>query len=161
MIGRGRLRTGQTHHGPGTWDRGLLVLVVLLTFVPAPARAQRPDVELKGITVVGVVIEDLSSQSVACGLNRESIQAMIHLANKPPVVVIAPDRRREGTNGLLVSPAGLIDYEYGPESSVRHAERGARAGAGVEIVRSKAIGLDLDLPEDLDLLGGLKGLKLE
>jgi hypothetical protein len=50
-------------------------VVVLLALGAAPAWAQRPDVELKGITVVGVVVEDLSSQAVACGLNRESIQA--------------------------------------------------------------------------------------
>jgi len=77
------------------------------------------------------------------------------------VVVIAPDRREDGTNGLLVNPAGLIEYGYGPGSNRCHAERAAEAGARVEIVPSKNIGLDLDLPEDLELVGGLAGLGLE
>jgi len=45
------------------------------TLVASPAFAQRPDVELKGITVIGVVVEDLSAQAAACGLNRDTIQA--------------------------------------------------------------------------------------
>jgi len=94
-------------------------------------------------------------------ITAADIKKMLTRGKKAPVVVIAPDRRKDGTNALLVNPAGLIDYEYGPESSMRHAERGAKAGAEVAIVRSKAIGLDLDLPEDLELVGGLKGLKLE
>jgi 2-phospho-L-lactate guanylyltransferase (CobY/MobA/RfbA family) len=77
------------------------------------------------------------------------------------VVVIAPDRRENGTNGLLVNPAGLIEYGYGPGSNRRHAERAAEAGARVEVIPSKTIGLDLDLPEDLEMVGGLKGLNLE
>jgi 2-phospho-L-lactate guanylyltransferase len=94
-------------------------------------------------------------------ITAADVKKLLARGKTPPVVVIAPDRRKDGTNGLLVNPAGLIDYEYGPESSLRHAERGAQAGARVEIVPSKNIGLDLDLPEDLELVGGLKGLKLE
>ncbi len=89
------------------------------------------------------------------------LKALLKRGQKPPVVVIAPDRRGNGTNGLLVNPAGLIEYGYGPGSNHRHAERAAEAGARVEILTSERIGLDLDLPEDLELLGGLKGLKLE
>jgi 2-phospho-L-lactate guanylyltransferase len=79
----------------------------------------------------------------------------------PPVLVIVPDRRADGTNALLVNPAGLIDYEYGPESSQRHAERGEKAGGQVKIIHSKTIGLDLDLPEDMEMVGGMKGLGIE
>jgi hypothetical protein len=52
-----------------------LAAFVLFTLVASPAFAQRPDVELKGITVVGVVVEDLSPQAAACGLNHDTIQA--------------------------------------------------------------------------------------
>jgi 2-phospho-L-lactate guanylyltransferase len=94
-------------------------------------------------------------------ITAAEVNRLLSRGKKAPVVVIVPDRRKDGTNGLLVNPAGLIDYEYGPQSSMRHAERGAKAGAEVAIVRSKAIGLDLDLPEDLEMVGGLKGLNLE
>src|SRR5512133_384912 len=56
-------------------------------------------------------------------IDPESIRTMIQRANKPPVVVVAPDRRRDGTNGLLISPAGLIDFQYGSGSFMRHVEQ--------------------------------------
>ncbi len=40
-----------------------------------PARPQQPDAELKGITTLGVVVEDLTSQAAACGLRQEPIEA--------------------------------------------------------------------------------------
>jgi len=94
-------------------------------------------------------------------ITAADVRKLLKRGQKPPVVVIAPDRREDGTNGLLVNPAGLIEYGYGPGSNHIHAERAAEAGARVEIVPSKAIGLDLDLPEDLELVGGLAGLGLE
>jgi 2-phospho-L-lactate guanylyltransferase len=74
------------------------------------------------------------------------------------VVVIVPDRRKDGTNGLLVNPAGLIEYGYGIGSFQRHCERIIAAGAAMKIFHSKIIGIDLDLPEDLELLGGIDKL---
>ncbi len=94
-------------------------------------------------------------------ITAADIKKLLERGKKPPVVVIIPDRRENGTNGLLVNPAGLIEYGYGPGSNYRHAERAAEAGARVELIPSKTIGLDLDLPEDLELVGGLKGLNLE
>ena len=80
---------------------------------------------------------------------------------KPPVVVISPDRRLDGTNCLFINPAGLIQYGFGPGSFQRHCARATDAGARLEVVLSDRFGLDLDLPEDLEMVGGLKGLKLE
>lgn len=94
-------------------------------------------------------------------ITAANVKKLLGRGKKPPVVVIAPDRRENGTNGLFVNPAGLIEYGYGPGSNHCHAERAAEAGAHVEIVLSKTISLDLDLPEDLELVGGLAGLKLE
>lgn len=86
----------------------------------------------------------------------DDIRQVLQLGSEPPVVVISPDRREEGTNALFVNPAGLLDYAYGAGSNRRHAERAAAAGARVEIITSPSIGLDLDLPEDLQALGGLE-----
>ncbi len=84
------------------------------------------------------------------------IKAILKRGNKPAVVVIAPDRRQDGTNGLFVNPAGLIDYGYGPGSFKRHSDKAELAGARLEVIHSKILGLDLDLPEDLELLGGIE-----
>jgi 2-phospho-L-lactate guanylyltransferase len=94
-------------------------------------------------------------------ITAADVRKLLQRGKNPPVVVIAPDRRDNGTNGLLVNPAGLIEYGYGLGSNHRHAERASEAGARVEIIPSETIGLDLDLPEDLELVGGLAGLKLE
>lgn len=91
----------------------------------------------------------------------DDIRQVIRAGQQPPVVVIAPDRREDGTNALFVNPAGLLEYAYGPQSSRLHAERALQAGARVEFIRSPSLGLDLDLPEDLELIGGLAALNLE
>ena len=75
---------------------------------------------------------------------------MLERAADPPVVVVAPDRHREGTNALLICPVGLIDYEFGPNSFQRHCACAAAAGARLEVVDLPSLALDMDLPEDLD-----------
>lgn len=85
-------------------------------------------------------------------LTAKDVHAMLEHAEDPPVVVVAPDRRREGTNALLVSPVGLIDYEFGPGSFQRHCERAQKAGARLEICELPSLSLDMDLPEDLEVM---------
>jgi len=85
-------------------------------------------------------------------LTRDDILALVERATNPPVVVIAPDRHGKGTNALLMSPAGLIEYDFGPGSFQRHCERTKNVGARLEIVNLPSLELDLDLPEDLELV---------
>ena len=94
-------------------------------------------------------------------MTREDVLALVERATKPPVVVIAPDRREEGTNALLICPAGLIEYDFGPGSYKRHCERARKAGARLEVVNLPSLSLDLDLPEDLDMVIEHEGLKFE
>src|SRR6266540_7490480 len=94
-------------------------------------------------------------------ISREDILVIIDRAGKPPVVVIAPDRRGKGTNALLMSPAGLIEYDFGEDSFARHCARAKKAEARLEIVELPTLGLDLDLPEDLELVKNLEFLKIE
>ena len=85
-------------------------------------------------------------------VSRDDILTLIGRAGEPPVVVIAPDRHGSGTNALLISPAGLIEYDFGENSFQRHCQRAKDAGARLEIVDLPTLGLDLDLPEDLELV---------
>lgn len=82
-------------------------------------------------------------------ITTEDIRTMLDCAHDPPVVVVAPDRRREGTNALLVCPVGIIEYEYGPGSFQRHCELAQQAGARLEVCELPSLALDMDLPEDL------------
>jgi 2-phospho-L-lactate guanylyltransferase len=81
----------------------------------------------------------------------EDIEGMLELATHPPVVVIAPDRHRDGSNILLVRPPGLIPYRYGRGSFERHAAEAEAIGVDVHIYESPTLALDVDVPEDLDL----------
>ena len=85
-------------------------------------------------------------------LTPEDVAAVLKRATDPPVVVIAPDRHHRGTNALLLSPTDLIEYDFGVNSFSRHCERARVAGARLEIVDLPSLALDLDLPEDLELI---------
>ena len=89
-------------------------------------------------------------------ISREDVLTLIDHAADPPVVVIAPDRHNTGTNALLISPAGLIEYDFGENSFQRHCQRVEATGARLEIVNIPTLGLDLDLPEDLELVRKLE-----
>jgi 2-phospho-L-lactate guanylyltransferase len=85
-------------------------------------------------------------------ITTEDIKGMLAKVGEPPVVVLAPDRHRQGTNAMLVCPTGLIEYQYGPGSFQRHCELAKTVGARLEICEFKSLSLDLDLPEDLSAL---------
>ena len=53
---------------------------------------------------------------------------------------------------MLVRPPGLIPYQYGPGSFQRHIDEAERIGVSPQIYHSETIGLDVDVPEDLDPL---------
>lgn len=89
-------------------------------------------------------------------ITREDIQALLDRAVKPPVVVIAPDRHGKGTNALLIAPAGLIEYDFGENSFQLHSEQAKKAGARLEVVNLPSLGLDLDMPEDFELIKTLE-----
>jgi 2-phospho-L-lactate guanylyltransferase len=82
-------------------------------------------------------------------ITTEDVQVMLERVGEPPVVVVAPDRHCKGTNAMLVCPAGLIEYEYGPDSFEKHCARAKEAEARLEICELPSLSLDLDMPEDL------------
>ncbi|HSK66476.1 MAG TPA: 2-phospho-L-lactate guanylyltransferase [Anaerolineales bacterium] len=89
-------------------------------------------------------------------ITREDVLTLIQHADDPPVVVIAPDRHGKGTNALLMSPSGLIEYDFGEDSFQRHCDRVRASGARLEIVDLPSLGLDLDIPEDLEIIRNLE-----
>jgi 2-phospho-L-lactate/phosphoenolpyruvate guanylyltransferase len=86
-------------------------------------------------------------------INSKDISILLNLGKNPPVVVIAPDRRKNGTNGLFISPVGIMDLSFGPGSFNLHCERAKFAGAKLKIANSPGLEFDLDLPEDLEKIG--------
>lgn len=86
-------------------------------------------------------------------ISEEDIKKLLELAEgHRRVVVITPDRHKNGTNALYFSPIGLISYRYGKGSFDLHCKQALEAGARLEICELPSIELDLDLPEDLELV---------
>lgn len=85
-------------------------------------------------------------------INSFDVEKMLDLTNKSPVVVIAPDRHRKGTNALYVSPPGAIAYKFGDNSFYAHCANAQNARIDVRIAEISSLALDLDLPEDLELV---------
>jgi 2-phospho-L-lactate/phosphoenolpyruvate guanylyltransferase len=65
-------------------------------------------------------------------------------------MVIAPDGQEQGTNALLVRPPGALRYQFGPGSFQRHCQQARKRGLAWHIDRSARLGLDVDLPADLE-----------
>jgi 2-phospho-L-lactate guanylyltransferase len=84
-------------------------------------------------------------------LDLADLKQMLGLGQNSPSVVIAPCRRTDGTNALLLHPPGLIDTHFGPDSFAEHQRAARKVGLQPVIYRSPALALDIDLPEDLVL----------
>ena len=65
-----------------------------------------------------------------------------------PLVAIVPDRHGRGTNALLLSPPGVIEFCFGGDSKEAHLGAARAAGARVEVLDGP-LSLDIDTPEDL------------
>lgn len=64
-------------------------------------------------------------------------------------VVIVPDRHDDGTNVLSVPTRSEFRFQYGPGSFRRHLTEAERLGLAPRIVRDRALGWDVDVPDDL------------
>lgn len=82
-------------------------------------------------------------------LTAHDIESLIDLACEPACLVIAPDRRDEGTNALLLRPPHVIQPAFGPSSFEAHEARATAAGLPVHVYRSPTLALDIDRPSDL------------
>ena len=102
-----------------------------------------------GVTRMQMVSSDLPL------LQPEDLQC---LAAAPPAgaVAIAPDRRRQGTNGICLPAAMEFDFSFGPDSFQRHLDRMKQLDIRSAIVERVGLAFDVDMPEDLAELRALE-----
>jgi 2-phospho-L-lactate guanylyltransferase len=67
-------------------------------------------------------------------------------------VTIVSDRAGGGTNALLLAPPDAIEPGFGPGSFARHRERCEQARADWHSEPLPGLLLDIDTPEDLEVL---------
>ena len=77
------------------------------------------------------------------------VDALVHGHRQ---VTLLPDERREGTNGLICSPPGVIAFAFDGRSFKPHAQRALAAGIRPRILPVSGFSLDLDRPRDLAAL---------
>lgn len=87
------------------------------------------------------------------------LDAIAQLGAKDGTVVLAPDRRRVGTNALYLRPPDLLPFRFGPDSRREHTTEAESRGLRVEIYQGVGTTFDLDLPEDLDVIAGLAEIR--
>jgi 2-phospho-L-lactate/phosphoenolpyruvate guanylyltransferase len=85
-------------------------------------------------------------------LTPQDVVDLIGKRTQPPMVVIAPDRRRGGTNMMYIDPADLINFSFGQDSFAKHCVLAKSMGAEVIVYENERIALDLDVPEDYEIL---------
>ena len=106
-----------------------------------------------GATLVLMDRQVISKQRVADHgevlTGKREVNAMLDLATRPQCVVIAPDRREEGTNALLVRPPNAIAFAYGASSFDAHRRQAQERSIPIAVYRSPTLALDLDVPDDL------------
>jgi 2-phospho-L-lactate/phosphoenolpyruvate guanylyltransferase len=66
--------------------------------------------------------------------------------------VIVPAYDRRGSNCILRRPASIIPLRFGNDSFLPHCEAMKRTGKELVILEMSGIGLDVDNPQELDLL---------
>ena len=64
-------------------------------------------------------------------------------------IAIAPDRLRQGTNGLGMDVSLEFRFFFGADSYALHREEAKRLGLQAQIVESVGLGFDVDQPEHL------------
>ena len=84
-------------------------------------------------------------------INTDLVQDLAGRLTKENQMIIVPDRRDDGTNSLLLSPPSRMQFQFGLGSFRRHIALAKMLGLNVDVVRIPELGLDLDLPEDLEV----------
>jgi 2-phospho-L-lactate/phosphoenolpyruvate guanylyltransferase len=73
-----------------------------------------------------------------------------------PIAVVVPDHRNDGTPVLSLPAAAPFAFLYGPGSAARHVAEATRCGLDVRVLRDPALGFDVDIEDDLQLLDALR-----
>jgi 2-phospho-L-lactate guanylyltransferase len=78
------------------------------------------------------------------------VRGLAELAEGTEDVVLAPDRKDDGTNVLALPAVVGFRFSYGPGSFARHRAEADRLGLTARVVRDDRFAWDVDLPADLD-----------
>ncbi|MEP7158571.1 MAG: 2-phospho-L-lactate guanylyltransferase [Chloroflexota bacterium] len=125
-------------------------------------RAAAAAATAAGATALLILPADLPLLDVvALDSLLDAADAALAAGDGRPIVVIAPADARGGTNALLLSPADVIEPQFGEASLEAHLRAAAVADASVQLVIEPALGFDLDTPDDLERLDSATLMTIE
>lgn len=84
-------------------------------------------------------------------ISGRNLDEAASLAGSEGTVVLTPSSDG-GTNILVQRPPGVLRLSYGPGSFRRHLEDALRLGLRVRVYRAAEAEIDIDKPEDLELV---------
>jgi len=85
-------------------------------------------------------------------VRAEDVDAVLATALESPCALLVPSRDGSGTNAIIRTPPTVFPSRFGPGSLALHKTEAFRAGAACLVVENQRIALDIDQPEDLDVL---------
>jgi len=112
----------------------------------AAVAAAQARARAEGIDVFATIPGDVPCVTAA------EVDALIGAVAAAPAVVFVPSRSELGTNGVALSPPDALPLRFGEPSFANHLAAARAAGIEPRIVRLPGMALDVDGPEDLDLL---------
>jgi len=89
-------------------------------------------------------------------LAPEDVQTMLAHAVQPPEMIIAPDRKNDGVNVVLINPIEMFKVAFGKGSVERYQKQAIAHGTRLEILSLPTLAFDLDSPEDLEYLNQME-----
>lgn len=112
----------------------------------AAVMAASRTLEGEGVTDVLTVPGD-----VPLALPRD-VRSVMAAHGAAPAMTIVPARDRRGSNCVVLSPPGCVALRFGENSFYPHLEAARATGISPRAVESPNLALDVDTPDDLDLL---------
>jgi len=121
------------------WAEGVGALVV-----------HAPGLGLDGAVAAGVAeLEDAgATEVIVAHADLPAARRLADLAGFAGITLV-PDRRRDGTNVVVVPRGARFCFRYGPRSFSRHQLAARRSGLPWRVVHDDRLAWDIDVPDDL------------
>lgn len=85
-------------------------------------------------------------------MEAKDISSLLMLRSEENEIIIAPDRKKEGTNILYLNPPDTIGLKFGINSFQNHIKQAEERNIKYTIVENPQIALDIDIQQDLEFL---------
>ena len=87
-------------------------------------------------------------------VSPKDIEVVLDKHLRAPSMTIVPARDYQGSNCIVCSPPGFVPLRFGDNSFYPHLDAAKRVGITPVVVELPNLALDIDTPEDLEILIG-------